>query len=60
MVTFRVLDAGDPVDGATVKAGERSLKTSATGKATLRQARSKPLKATASKAGYVSASLSVR
>jgi hypothetical protein len=60
VVTFRVLDAGDPVAGATVKAGGRSLKTAANGTATLRQARAAAVKATAAKAGYVSASLSVR
>ncbi len=59
-ITFRVLDAGDPVVGATVKAGGKTLKTAANGKATLRQAKSAPVKATASKAGYVSAALTVR
>jgi hypothetical protein len=60
VVTFRVLDAGDPVAGATVKAGAKSLKTNALGVATLKQARAKAVKASASKAGYVSASLRVR
>lgn len=60
VVTFRVTDAGDPVAGASVKAGGRTLGTTANGTATLRQARSTRLKATASKAGYVSASLTVR
>jgi len=59
-ITFRVLDAGDPVAAATVKAGGKTLKTAANGTATLRQAKSAPVKATASKAGYVSASLKVR
>lgn len=59
-IIFRVLDAGDPVAGATVKAGGTTLKTAANGAATLRQARSARAEATASKAGYVSASLSVR
>jgi hypothetical protein len=52
VVTFRVLDAGEPVPGATVKAGRRTLRTSANGTATLRQARAARLRATASKAGY--------
>jgi hypothetical protein len=60
VVTFRVVDAGDPVAGATVKAGSKSLKTNAAGTATLKQSRAAALKATASRAGYVSASLSVR
>jgi len=59
-ITFRVLDAGDPVAAATVKAGGKTLKTAANGTATLRQAKSTPVKATASKAGYVAASLTVR
>jgi hypothetical protein len=60
VITFRVLDAGDPVGGATVKVGGRSFKTRATGVATLRQASAKAVSASASKAGYVSASLKVR
>jgi hypothetical protein len=59
-ITFRVLDAGDPVAGATVKASGKSLKTAANGTATLKQARSATVKATGSRAGYVSASLTVR
>jgi len=59
-ITFRVLDAGDPVAAATVKAGGKTLKTAANGTVTLRQAKSAPVKATASKAGYVSASATVR
>jgi hypothetical protein len=58
--TFRVLDAGDPVVGATVKAGGKSLKTAANGVATLKQAHAAHVKATASKVGYVSASVTVR
>ncbi len=60
VVTFRVVDAGDPVSGATVKAGGRTLRTSANGTATLKQARAARLKATASRAGYAPASLTVR
>ena len=60
VITFRVLDAGDPVASATVKAGGRTLRTSAKGTATLKQARAARLKATASKAGYAQASLTVR
>jgi hypothetical protein len=60
VVTFRVRDAGDPVAGATVKAGGRTLRTAGNGTATLRQARPVAVKAAASKAGYVSASLTVR
>lgn len=56
VVTFRVLDAGDPVSGAAVKAGGRTLRTSAKGTATLRQPRPARLRATASKAGYAPAS----
>jgi hypothetical protein len=59
-ITFRVLDAGDAVAGATVKAAGRSLRTTANGIATLRQTRSASVKATASRAGYVPATLTVR
>ena len=38
VVTFRVLDAGDPVPGALVKAGGRALRTAANGTARLTQA----------------------
>jgi hypothetical protein len=56
VVTFRVLDAGDPVAGAMVKAGGKTLRTAANGTAALRQARSARVKATASKAGYAASS----
>lgn len=59
-IVFRVLDAGDPVPGATVKAGGRTLKTAANGTATLRAAPARRVKATASKAGYAAASTTVR
>ena len=59
-ITFKVLDAGDPVAGATVKAGGKSLKTAANGQATLKQANAARVKATASKAGYASATLAAR
>jgi hypothetical protein len=59
-ITFRVLDAGDPVGGATVTAGGRTLKTAANGRATLQQARSARVSASASKAGYAPASTTVR
>lgn len=59
-ITFRVLDAEDPVAGATVKAGGKSLKTAANGQATLKQANTARVKATASKAGYASATLAAR
>ena len=49
-MTFRVVDAGDPVAGATVKAGGRTLRTSANGTATLRAGAGRPTQATASKA----------
>ena len=61
VVTFRVVDAGDPVGGAAVKAGGRTLRTSANGTATLKQPRALRLRATATKAGYApSAPLVVR
>jgi hypothetical protein len=59
-IVFRVLDAGDPVSGATVKAAGKSLKTKADGSATLKQAARARVSATAAKAGYASASLTVR
>ena len=60
-VVFRVLDAGDPVQGATVKAGGKSLKTAANGQATLTQPSPSRVTASASKAGYApAASIDVR
>ncbi len=58
-VVFGVFDAGDPVAGATVKAGGKTLRTAANGRATLQQAAAR-VKATATKAGYAPASVSVR
>ena len=57
--SFRVLDAGDPIAGATVKVAGRSLTTNGKGLATadLRPGR---YTATASKAGYVGAKAGVR
>jgi hypothetical protein len=43
-----------------VKAGGKSLKTDANGTATLKQAAAARVKATASRAGYVAATLTVR
>jgi hypothetical protein len=59
-IVFRVTDAGDAVAGATVKAGGKSLKTNATGRATLAQAPSGGIAATASKAGHSPASARIR
>jgi hypothetical protein len=55
VVTLRVVDAGDPVAAATIKAGGRTLRTAANGTATLTQARAARVRATASKAGYAPA-----
>jgi hypothetical protein len=60
VIVFRVLDAGDPVAAATVKAGGKTLKTAANGTATLRNAPAGRIKATAAKAGYAPATLTVR
>lgn len=59
-IVFRVTDAGDAVAGATVKAGGKSLKTNASGRATLTPAPSGRVQATASKAAYSPASATVR
>ena len=59
-IVFRVLDAGEPVAGATVKSGGKTLRTNAKGVATLTQARAGRVKASASKAGYAAAAASVR
>jgi hypothetical protein len=59
-IVFRVGDAGEPVAGATVKAGGKSLKTNASGRATLSPAPSGRVKATASKAGFAPGAASVR
>ena len=59
-IVFRVTDAGDPVAGASVKAAGKILKTNASGRATLTQAPSGRVKASASKAGYAAATTTVR
>jgi len=59
-IVFRVSDAGDPVAGANVKAGGRTLRTAVNGTATLRPAPSTRVNATTSKAGYAPASTTVR
>jgi hypothetical protein len=59
-IVFRVLDAGDPVAGATVKAGGKTLKTAANGRAQLGNAPAGRVQAAASKPGYAAASAAVR
>src|SRR5262245_50625645 len=59
-IVFTVADAGDPVAGATVKAGGKTLKTAANGRAVLAKAPSGRVKAAATKAGYAAASTTVR
>ncbi len=59
-IVFRVTDAGDPVAGATVKAGGKTLKTNASGRTTLVQAPAVRVRATASKPAYAPATASVR
>jgi hypothetical protein len=61
-VTFRVLDAGDPVGGARVSADGRSAVTAGNGLATLVLTPPTPrsLRATAARAGYVGASVGFR
>lgn len=59
-ITFRVLDAGDPVAGATVRAGGATLRTAANGSVTLRQQRPARVRASASRAGYAPATATVR
>lgn len=59
-LAIRVFDAGDPVAGAVVRLGGRSVRTAANGRATVRSAPKGRVKATATKAGYVPASATVR
>jgi hypothetical protein len=62
-VTFTVLDAGDPVSGATVKAGGLTGTTGAAGTAKLSLfpgKLTKKIKATASRGGYVAASVTLK
>lgn len=59
-IAFSVTDAGDPVAGATVKAGGKTLKTNAAGRATLAKAPAGRVKATASRAAYAPATTTVR
>ena len=53
-VTFEVLDAGDPVSGARVRSGAVSGLTNSAGRVTLL---TRTVRATATKAGYTSASV---
>jgi hypothetical protein len=57
-VTFTVTDAGDPVKGATVKAGGKSAKTDAKGRAVLKLKGKPAAQATAS--GYTPATLRLK
>jgi len=59
VVSFGVTDAGDPVAGATVKVGGKSLKTNAKGQASIDLPKGS-YKAVASKDGYASDSASVK
>ena len=56
-VRFTVTDAGDPVAGATVRAGGRSGKTGANGRAKLRLKGRAGLRARATQRGYVPVSV---
>jgi hypothetical protein len=59
-IVFRVTDAGDAVAGATVKAGGKTLRTNAAGRATLVKAPAGRVKATASRPAYAPATATVR
>ncbi len=59
VVSFLVTDAGDPVAGATVKVGGRTLRTNASGKASIDLPRGR-FKAVATKSAYVGATARVR
>jgi hypothetical protein len=61
-LTVTVTDAGQPVSGATVRAGGHSAKTGGSGTARLNLGRHHPraVKVNVSQAGYASASLRVR
>jgi hypothetical protein len=54
-VRFTVLDAGDPVKGARVKVGGKSGTTDGKGRATLSLKSRRPVRATATRAGYTAA-----
>jgi serine/threonine-protein kinase len=58
-VTFRALDAGDPVEGATVRVGSATLTTGSDGTAELRQPTATTVTAVAEKAGYLAAETDV-
>jgi hypothetical protein len=59
-VTFTVLDAGDPVKGAKVKAGGRSGRTSRKGKVRLKLDASHAINASVSAKGYAKATRKLR
>lgn len=58
-IKFTVTDAGDPVKGAKVKAGGKSKKTNAAGRATIKLSAGR-YKAKATKTGYTSAKVTAR
>jgi uncharacterized membrane protein len=58
-IVLTVRDAGDPVKGARVRAGGKSAKTGANGKATI-ELKAGGYKATAAKKGYASAAKRAR
>jgi hypothetical protein len=58
VVSFVVTDAGDPVAGATIKVGGRTLRTNASGRASADLPRGR-FRAVASKRGYVGAAARV-
>ena len=59
-IVFRVLDAGDPVSGASVKAAGRTLKTASNGTARLGKAPTGRVQSAASKAGFAPTTATVR
>jgi hypothetical protein len=59
-VTFTVLDAGDPVGGATVSALGRSRKTAATGRVTMTLRPRRQFSARVTRAGYVAGTIVIR
>jgi hypothetical protein len=60
MLLFRAADAGDPVAGAKIVGRAINATTDARGSVAVRQRTAAPVTATASKAGYVKASLRIR
>ena len=59
-MTFRVLDAGDPIRGATVSALGRSARTAANGRVTMTLRPGRGFTARVTRVGYTPGTIAIR